>query len=215
MKTTHKDCSPESVALKIIELFPRDHGETDPFRVLISTVLSQRTRDENTEAASRRLFSKYSTPEQLAERKPAELFDLLRPAGMYRQKASRIIEISRILVKDYAGIVPSSLDDLLRLPGVGRKTANIVLHVSFGMEAMAVDTHVQRISNRIGWVDTKYPDATEAELVKMLPSYLLGPLNGSMVEFGKSVCKPIKPLCVSCEIRECCHYFELLVVHQR
>ncbi len=204
-------CSPEVVAKRIIELFPRIHADTDPFRVLISTVLSQRTRDENTEQASKRLFSKYRTPEQIARRKPAELFDLLKPSGMYKQKASRIVEISRAVIENHNGLVPSSIEELLKLPGVGRKTANIVLHVCFGMETMAVDTHVQRISNRIGWVNTKKPEETELRLIEILPSHLLGPLNGSMVEFGRTICKPIKPTCSTCEITECCRYFQLLV----
>lgn len=201
------NCKPEVIAAKIIELFPRIHEDTDPYRVLISTVLSQRTRDENTEAASKKLFSVYPDVFAIAKAKPEDLYDLIKAAGMYRQKAERIVEISKIIVEAYGGKVADTLEELTRLPGVGRKTANIVLNVSFGKAALAVDTHVHRISNRIGWVKTKQPEQSEIELQKILPERLWGPLNGSMVEFGRRVCKPLNPQCKECPISSCCQYF--------
>lgn len=195
-------------ARKIIELFPRRHSDTDPFKVLISTVLSQRTRDENTEVSTKELFSKFKSPWELSKADPHDIYHLIRAAGMYRQKAQRIIKISKILVKEYDGRVPSNLSDLLKLPGVGRKTANIVLFVGFGIPALAVDTHVHRISNRLGWIKTTTPEATEKELTKILPKDLWGPINGSMVEFGRKICKPINPLCQKCPIFEFCEYFK-------
>jgi len=197
----------EKIAKEIIERFPRDHKETDPFRVLISTVLSQRTRDENTERAARKLFEVYRTPEDLAKAKPEDLYDLIKESGMYRQKAERIVKISKIIVEKYSGKVPDTLEELLRLPGVGRKTANIVLWVGFRKPALAVDTHVHRISNRLGWVKTKTPEETEKALKRLLPEKLWGPINGSMVEFGRNVCRPVNPKCEDCFLKKHCEYY--------
>jgi len=196
----------EEVARKIVELFPRNFEERDPFKVLVTTVLSQRTKDENTERASQRLFEVYGSAEELAKAKPEDLYELIKASGMYKQKAERIVRIAREIMEKYGGKVPSTLDELLKLPGVGRKTANIVLWVSFGKPALAVDTHVHRISNRLGWVKTKRPEETEEELKKLLPPELWGPLNGSMVEFGRRVCKPLRPRCKECPLRETCAY---------
>ncbi len=192
-------------ARKIVEMFPRSFKDRDPFRVLIKTILSQRTKDENTDRAAERLFSAgYDTPEKLAKAKPEEIYDLIRPAGMFRQKAERIIEVSKMIVENFSGNVPDNLEDLLKLPGVGRKTANIVLYVSFGKPALAVDTHVHRISNRLGWVRTKTPEETEFELMKLLPKDLWGPINGSMVEFGRRICLPRNPRCGKCPFKGEC-----------
>ncbi|KUK32799.1 MAG: Endonuclease III, partial [Thermotoga sp. 47_83] len=197
----------EELAREIVKRFPRNHKETDPFRVLISTVLSQRTRDENTEKASKKLFEVYRTPQELAKAKPEDLYNLIKESGMYRQKAARIVEISRILVERYGGRVPDSLEELLKLPGVGRKTANIVLWVGFRKPALAVDTHVHRISNRLGWVKTRTPEETEEALKKLLPEDLWGPINGSMVEFGRRICKPQNPLCEECFLKNHCEFY--------
>lgn len=196
----------EKVANIIIEKFPRDHFNKDPFYVLISTVLSQRSKDENTEIAAKNLFKKFKNPAELANAKSEDLYELIKPAGLYRQKAKRIIQIAKILQEKYNGKVPNSLDDLLKLPGVGRKTANIVLFVSFGIPSLAVDTHVHRISNRLGWVKTKNPEETEFKLMELIPKELWGPLNGSMVEFGKKICKPVKPECKNCPIEKYCNW---------
>ncbi|OAA31875.1 endonuclease III [Kosmotoga arenicorallina S304] len=198
------DCKPNEVARRIIQAFPREYNERDPFRVLVNTILSQRTRDENTDEASRRLFSKYKGPASIANARAEDLYELVRPAGMYRQKAERIVSVARELLKRYQGKVPSEIHKLLELPGVGRKTANIVLNVSFGIPALAVDTHVHRISNRLGWVKTKMPEDTERELTNLLEEELWGPINGSMVEFGRKLCKPRKPLCDNCPVKQCC-----------
>ena len=195
----------EEQARLIIEKFPRSFEERDPFKVLIRTVLSQRTRDENTDEAARRLFEAgYDSPEKLAKASPESLYELIKPAGMYRQKAERIIEISKKIMEDFGGKVPERLEDLLKLPGVGRKTANIVLFVSFSKPAIAVDTHVHRISNRLGWVKTKTPEETEMALMKILPKELWGPINGSMVEFGRRICRPVSPKCSECPLKNLC-----------
>ncbi|MCD6550756.1 endonuclease III [Thermotoga sp.] len=197
----------EKIAKEIIKHFPRDHKEKDPFRVLIATVLSQRTRDENTEKAANKLFRIYRSPRELAKARPENLYDLIKESGMYRQKAERIVEISKIIIEKYEGKVPNTLEELLKLPGVGRKTANIVLWVGFKKPALAVDTHVHRISNRLGWVKTKTPEETEKELKKLLPEELWGPINGSMVEFGRRICRPVNPKCEECFLREHCKFY--------
>ncbi len=195
----------EDQARLIVEKFPRDFTDRDPFRVLIRTILSQRTRDENTDAAAKRLFDAgYGTPQALACAKEEDLYDLIKPAGMFRQKAKRIIEVAKAILERFGGKVPKDLEKLVSLPGVGRKTANIVLYLSFGKPAIAVDTHVHRISNRLGWVKTKTPEETERKLMKLLPKSLWGPINGSMVEFGRKVCLPRNPKCEECPFKDVC-----------
>ena len=126
---------------------------------------------------------------------------------MFNQKSKNIIAISKIIENKYKGDVPDNLEELLELPGVGRKTANIVLFAGFGIPALAVDTHVHRISNRLGWIKTKKPEDSEFQLMKVLPEELWGPINLSMVDFGRTVCKPQKPLCNECEFSSCCALF--------
>lgn len=202
-----KSCEPGKIAEKIIELFPRIHDDTDPFRVLICTILSQRTRDENTERACQRLFQYFKNIDEIASADPKDIEPLIVAAGMYRQKAQRIVEVARIIKVKYGGKVPEKLEELLKLPGVGRKTANIVLSVSHKIPAIAVDTHVHRISNRLGWVKTKRPEDTEEALEKIIPERLWRDLNGSMVEFGREVCRPRNPRCGDCPVSKCCEYY--------
>ncbi len=197
----------ERIAKKIVELFSREKFDADPFKILVCTILSQRTRDENTEKACEKLFARYKDAFELAKTAPEDLYDLIRESGMYRQKAERIIQVARIIVEKYNGKVPNTLDELLKLPGVGRKTANIVLYHGFDQPAIAVDTHVHRISNRLGLVRTKKPEETEEELKKIVPERFWGPLNGSMVEFGRTICLPIKPKCEVCPLNSDCEYF--------
>jgi endonuclease-3 len=200
----------EKTATIIIKNFPKVHQNKDPYFVLVSTILSQRSKDENTEVAAANLFADTWNVHDIASKDPEELYDRIRPSGMFRQKASNIVRSSKILCDKYSGHVPNTLEELTALPGVGRKTADIVLWVSFGIPAMAVDTHVHRISNRLGWINTKTPQESEFALMKLLPEYLWGPLNGAMVEFGKAVCNPRKPKCERCPISDCCGYFKML-----
>ena len=205
MKRRSLNCKDFNMLSKlIIEHFPRPHSETDPYKVLITTILSQRSRDENTNVAAKQLFEVYNNIEILANLNPTQLYDLIKPAGLYKEKAERIVQVSRIILEEYNGVVPDTLEKLLRLPGVGRKTANIVLYVGFGRPALAVDTHVHRISNRLGWVNTK------EQLTKILDPELWGPINGSMVEFGKNICKPVSPKCEICFLKDCCRYYSEL-----
>lgn len=196
-----------NTAETIIKEFPKTHTNTDPYVVLITTILSQRSKDENTEKASNQLFQDGWDVYEVAKKDPEELYDKIKPSGMYRQKAKNIVETSKVLIKEYQGKVPPDIEKLIQLPGVGRKTANIVLWISFGIPAMAVDTHVHRIANRLGWINTKTPEKSEYALMEILPSRLWGPINGSMVEFGKAICKPRTPLCSLCPINQSCQYY--------
>lgn len=180
--------------------------EGSPFVVLVSTILSQRTREENTIRASNQLFSVYMTPEQIASAPIQKIEELIKPAGFYRVKAARVKEVSRIISEEYMGRVPSSLDELLRLPGVGRKTANCVLVYGFRKNAIPVDIHVHRISNRLGLVETRTPEKTEKELCRSVPEEYWLELNQLFVKFGQQVCRPIKPKCGECPVSDECSY---------
>lgn len=189
----------------------QDVEKGDPFRVLISTILSQRTRDENTTIASENLFSRYRTPQELSRADIRNVKRLIRPSGFYNRKAASIIEVSKQLLDEFDGEVPDTMDDLLKLHSVGRKTANCVLVYGFNRPAIPVDTHVHRISNRLGLVRTKSPDETEAKLVASVPRRYWLDLNDLFVRFGQTICKPIGPKCGSCTLRESCPYYEKVV----
>lgn len=188
------------------EMYPDGYPHTrrDPFYILISTVLSQRTRDEVTIPASQRLFEVYGSPAEMAAASPEKVQGLIKDVGFFRVKAQRIIDISRILQQEYDGIVPDTMDELLKLPGVGRKTANCVLGNAFGYDVIAVDTHVHRISNRLGLVKTSDPDHTEKELEKVVPKDAWGKINGLMVLFGQQICRPVGPRCKECGLAGLC-----------
>ncbi|MBU1245430.1 MAG: endonuclease III [Nanoarchaeota archaeon] len=175
----------------------------DPFKVLISTVLSQRTKDANTTKASKQLFEKASTPKEILKLKSKELEDLIRPSGFYKQKAKKIKEICQIILKEYNGKVPDTIEEMIKLPGVGRKTANCTLVYGFGKPGVCVDVHVHRISNRLNLVKTKTPEQTESELRKTLPKKYWKTINNLLVKHGQNVCKS-KPKCENCPIKEHC-----------
>lgn len=185
--------------------------DKDPYRVLIRTILSQRTRDENTDQASAELFAEYPTMEDVAIAPQEKLEKLVKKAGFFRVKSKRIKEVSNILLDEYEGIVPDTMDELLKLPGVGRKTANCVLVYAFEKPAIPVDTHVHRISNRIGLVNTKDPDTTERELEKVIPKEFWIELNDLMVQFGQDICRPISPKHEECPIAEICDYYQAIL----
>ncbi|MDI9614176.1 endonuclease III [Methanothermobacter sp.] len=185
--------------------------DRDPYRVLIRTILSQRTRDENTDEATARLFSEYPTMEDVAYAPVEKLEQLVRKAGFYHVKARRIREVSRILLEEYGGKVPDDIDELLKLPGVGRKTANCVLVYAFNKPAVPVDTHVHRISNRIGLVNTRTPEETERALMEVIPRKYWIELNDLMVQFGQDICRPVGPRHEECPIADECDYYKSLV----
>jgi len=180
--------------------------DEDPFRVLISTVLSQRTRDENTGKAAASLFSRYPTPAAIASAPTAELEELIRPSGFYRVKARRIRRISRQIISDFGGRVPRRREDLMKLEGVGAKTAGCVQVYGFGDYALPVDTHVHRISNRLGLVKTDSPEKTEPLLKKAIPRRYWREINLLMVRYGQKVCLPRNPRCHICGLRDSCEY---------
>jgi endonuclease-3 len=179
-------------------------GRRSAFQILIGTILSARSRDEMTEKVCDVLFRRFPTPHGLAEAKTRELIPILRLIGFYRQKARFIVETARLIVERHAGRVPDTLEQLLQFPGVGRKVANCVLVYAFGKPAIAVDTHVHRISNRLGWVRTKKPEETEQALAGFLPKRHWLTINELLVAHGKSVCRPIGPKCSNCSIRRWC-----------
>ncbi|MBM4250303.1 MAG: endonuclease III [Euryarchaeota archaeon] len=182
---------------------PETGGAAGPFRTLVATVLSQRTREERTAEAAGRLFAAYPDAPSLAAASPGEVVPLIRPAGFYNQKAPVIIEIARRLVADFGGEVPRDLESLLSLPGVGRKTANCVLVYGFGLPAIPVDTHVHRISNRLGWVRTRSPEETELALRALLPRRYWPDINELLVLFGRELCRPVGPRCPECPLAGC------------
>ncbi len=176
----------------------------DPFKVLISTIISLRTKDSVTVAASNRLFSHASNAEQMLQLPTETIEKLIYPAGFYITKAKRIKQICKILIDKYNGLVPNDLNKLLELPGVGRKTANLVITEGFSGYGICVDTHVHRISNRMGFVKTKTPKETEFELRKKLPKKYWKEYNTILVAFGQNLCKPISPFCSKCPINQYC-----------
>jgi endonuclease-3 len=176
----------------------------DPFAVLVSTMISLRTKDEVTAAASARLLARAANPRELASLSEAAIARLIYPAGFYRTKARHLRQASRLLVEGQGGRVPESMEDLLALPGVGRKTANLVRNLGFGLPGICVDTHVHRISNRLGWVRTRTPLETERALEAVLPRRWWIPVNGLLVAFGQRTCTPQSPKCSACPIRAHC-----------
>jgi len=179
-----------------------------PFRILIATVLSARTKDENTTKAANQLFKVYGTPQKLANAKVKDVEKIIKSVGFYHVKSKRIIEVAKLLISKYGGKVPSDIDELVEIPGVGRKTANCVLVYAFEKPAIPVDTHVHRISNRLGLVSTKMPEETEMELRKTIPKKFWLDINNTFVMYGQNICKPISPMCDVCKIRNTCNYFK-------
>ena len=180
------------------------HKTKDPFRVLIACLLSLRTKDEVTLKASERLFSVAKTPQEFLNLPTKKIEELIYPVGFYRVKAKRIKEISKIIIERYGGKVPDNLEELLTLPGVGRKTANIVITQGFNKYGIAVDTHVHRVSNRLGLVKTKTPEETEVKLREIIPKKYWIELNDLFVSFGQNICTPISPRCSICPISKYC-----------
>ncbi len=176
----------------------------DPFRVLISCLISLRTKDEVTGEASARLFRLARTPRAMAALSAARIADVIYPAGFYRTKGRTIRELSRTLLTRHGGRVPDDLETLLTLKGVGRKTANLVITLGFDKPGICVDTHVHRIDNRLGIVRTKTPEQTEFALRKVLPQRYWISYNDLLVRFGQNICLPVSPLCSRCPAYDLC-----------
>ena len=178
----------------------------DPYKVLVATIISQRTREEQTTAVSERVFALYPDFFALAKANQEELYELLDGSQYREAKAPRLIELARIVIERYAGRVPDSLEALLSLPGVGRKTANCTLIYAFNKPALCVDTHMHRITNRLGWVHTKTPDETERVLEGIIPRDLWTGANRLFLQHGRAICVPGVPICSRCPIRAWCVY---------
>jgi len=178
--------------------------DRDPFKVLISCILSLRTQDKATGEASARLFALGDTPDSILNLSAAKIEKAIYPVGFYRNKAKSILGICRMLIEDYGGKTPDEIDELLKLPGVGRKTANLVVTIGHGKPGICVDTHVHRITNRWGYVSTKTPEKTEFALREKLPRKHWIEINDLLVTFGQNLCKPISPICSECTIYEFC-----------
>ena len=193
---------------EIKKMSPSHHFEfKDPFWVLITTMLSHRTKDEVTDAAARSLYNKYRTAENLSRADVRDVRKLIARVGFSNVKSERIINAASLIVNEFGGKVPERLEDMTRIPGVGRKTANVVLSDSMSIPAIAVDTHVQRISVRIGWSRSSDPEETELILKKIVPKKMWIGFNPTMVEFGKTICRPVHPLCEKCKINKYCEYY--------
>ncbi len=188
--------------LPAVERIERD--SSDPFLVLISCLLSLRTKDEVTEGASRRLFAVARTPQQMLNLSLSKIRKLIYPAGFYRVKAQRIHQICHHLIGRFRGRVPETLEELLTLPGVGRKTANLVMTLGHKKPGICVDVHVHRISNRLGYVKTRAPFDTEMALREKLPKKYWMEYNGLLVSFGQALCRPVSPWCSRCPVRTYC-----------
>jgi endonuclease-3 len=181
----------------------RDHA-TDPFQVLIGTILSQRTKDANTDRASAQLFARFPDARSLAGARVRELERLIRPTGFYRVKARAIRACARELLDRFDGTVPRDMASLLSLPSVGPKTANCVLVFGYGIPAIPVDTHVHRIANRLGVVRTRTPEQTEARLQEVIPERFWIPINPLLVQHGQNLCRPRRPRCGACPVADLC-----------
>lgn len=182
----------------------RQHAYHNPFRVLVSVLLSARTKDETTDTVVDRLFEKVSSPADIAALSAKELEKLLYPVGFYKTKAKHLRDTSRLIMENYNGIVPDMMQELLNLPGIGRKSANLILGLVFNKPSICVDTHVHRIVNRWGYVRTKTPFETEMALRKKLSEKYWIEINRLLVIYGQNVCTPVSPYCSKCSIGEYC-----------
>lgn len=180
------------------------HYKDDPYKVLISCLLSLRTKDQTTSGASKRLFALARTPQAMIKMTARQIEKQIYPVGFYRTKAKTLLKVSRILLKQYGGRVPDEIDELVKLPGVGRKTANLTVTLGYNKPGICVDIHVHRISNRLGYVKTKVPDETETALRAKLPKQYWIEYNDLLVCYGQNLCKPVSPHCSQCKIRPFC-----------
>jgi endonuclease III len=199
----YKQKPPRLTALRGLQL----EEQGDPFKILIGTILSARSRDENTTRVINKLFARFQTPHDLASADIDEIKNIIHSIGFYNVKAARIKQVAQIVVEKFAGRVPSDLSELLELPGVGRKTANCVLVYAFNKPAIPVDVHVHRISNRLGIVNTTTPEQTEMDLSKIVSKNLWTKVNDTFVMYGQNICLPVRPNCAVCNLKKMCKYY--------
>lgn len=205
------EVTPQAVRTVMDTLAATYHGRGsvelgDPYKVLVATAISQRTREEQTTKVSERVFARYPDAPTLAQADQTELYELLSGSEYREAKAPRLIAMAKILVEKFEGRVPENIDDLLTLPGVGRKTANCVLIYAFDRAALCVDIHMHRITNRLGWVETKTPEATERALEKVMPEDLWAGSNRLFLQHGRALCRLTAPRCNRCPVRPYCAY---------
>ena len=194
----------DGLELPAVEKISESQKE-DPFQILISTLLSARTHDATTLAASTRLFAKASTPAAVARLRVTQIEKLIYPVGFYRNKAVFVRDAAKMIVEKFDGRVPSTLDELITLPGVGRKTANLVMILAFKSdENICVDIHVHRIANRLGWVQTRTPEETEQALYKTIDRQWWPVINLYLVTWGQNMCRPVYPRCGDCALVTSC-----------
>ena len=199
------DISAEDPSVNTVaEHYRQESGLSDPWAVLVSTIISLRTKDEVTLNSSQRLLEKAKNPAELALLKEETISKLIYPAGFYRNKAASLKKIAVILIEKYNSEVPAQMEELLTLPGVGRKTANLVLNEAFNIDAICVDIHVHRISNRCGWLLSKFPEETEMILREILPKKYWKRINYLLVLYGQKLCRPVSPYCSCCVIGKYC-----------
>ncbi len=199
----NREKPPRLTALRGLQM----EEQGDPFKILIGTMLSARSRDENTTKVVNLLFAIYKTPQELAGADLDDIKKIIHSIGFYNVKAARIKQVAQQIVGKFGGRVPSDIEKLLELPGVGRKTANCVLVYAFDRPAIPVDIHVHRISNRLGIVDTNTPEKTEEALCKAVDKSLWSRVNDTFVMYGQNICLPIKPNCGICDLKEVCRYY--------
>ncbi len=200
--------------IRVLKKLSAIHGSTmlarigggQPFRTLVATILSARVRDEVTEQVVPRVLERWPDAESLAVASPHQVEQVIRRIGLYRVKSVRLVEVAKQLMRDHGGRVPSDFDALIQLPGVGRKTAGCVMVYAFGQAALPVDTHVHRISNRLAWVKTSNPDATELALRAVVAKNWWSRVNDLLVHHGKTICRPQRPLCGDCLVWQDCAY---------
>ncbi len=178
----------------------------DPWQLLVSTVISAQTTDENVNRATPELFRRYPSPYALAAADPADVESVIFSTGFYRQKTKSIIGLSRDLIERFDGIVPETIEELVELRGVGRKTASVVLAEAFDRPAIAVDTHVRRLSNRLGLSETGDPDKIEVDLKALFPPAAWGGLSMRLIQYGRDVCMARRPRCFACDLLEICPF---------
>ncbi|MFL6364642.1 MAG: endonuclease III domain-containing protein [Nitrososphaeraceae archaeon] len=198
---------PRLTALKRLQL----EEQGNPFKILIGTILSARTRDENTTKVVANLFRRFKDVKELADADIAEIRVIIRSVGFYNVKARTIKKVSQLIVEKFNGDVPHNIDHLLQLPGVGRKTANCVLVYGFNTAAIPVDVHVHRISNRLGLVSTKIPEQTEIDLSFTIHRRHWLKINQTFVMYGQNICTPIRPKCKLCDLKEMCKFYQNVI----
>jgi endonuclease-3 len=182
----------------------RMRTKPDPYKILISCLLSLRAKDETTEKISEELYKIVETPQQMLNIPTEQLEKIIFSTGHYRKKAQTLKHVSKELIEKFSGDVPKTREELMSIKGIGPKTANIVLAFAFNQPVIPVDTHVHRIPNRIGWIQTKTPEQTEQELMKILPKEYWADFNAVFVQFGRDICQPVSPWCSKCPIQSYC-----------